>query len=233
MDTQSLLKKMIRICKYLLLILFFSFVGCARERGSVSEQTQLANQYALQILRAADPNTLDKIVYSRADTEGTTLTRINATNLDFYIYFNFQTNSQVPQSLASSTSWDIAFNRYKISTNSGSTNASGFGGACLSNSNTVSIAASNSQNNQNCMADKFTIDGRSTTQGVGGAVGDFIGNSLLTDWFNYEIGNLTTKGNVYIVRSGTGNSYYAVKMESYYSEAGTSGYPTIRWKKLP
>ncbi len=217
----------------ILLILIFTLIGCARDKESISEQTQFTNQLLLQTLRASDPNFLDKVVFSRADTEGTTVTRINSTNVDFYIYFSLQTNSQIPASLASSTSWDIAFNRYKISTNSGSTNSAGLGGSCLSNQTTVSAASNTNRINQNCTDDKFVIDGRSTTQGVGGAVGDFIGNPLMTEWYNYEIGNLTTKGLIYIVRSGNGSSYYAVRMESYYSEAGTSGYPTIRWKKLP
>jgi hypothetical protein len=210
-------------------------IGCARENKSITEQTQFINQYVIQALRAADPNTLDKVLFSRADTEGTTVTRINSTNLDFNIYFSFQTNKQIPASLSSSTTWDIAFNRYKISTNSGITNPSGLGGACLSTLTSVSSASSVSSSSQGCSDDKFTIDGKSATQGVGGAVGEFIGNALLTDWFNYEIGNLTTKGSVYIVRGGggAGSGFYAVRIESYYSEAGTSGYPTMRWKKLP
>jgi len=191
------------------------------------------NQFLIQTLRASDPNSLDKVVYSKADTEGTTLTRINATNVDFFIYFSMQTNAQVPASLSSSTTWDIAFNRYKISSNSGNTNPAGLGGVCLSNATSVANAASTSRNNQDCSDDKFTIDGKASTQGVGGTVGEFIGNALLTDWYNYEIGNLTTKGKVYIVRTGTGSSYYAVRIENYYSDAGTSGYPTFRWKKLP
>jgi hypothetical protein len=217
---------------YILLLIAFS-IGCARENNSISEQSQFASQYLIQTLRAADPNSLDKVVFSKADTEGTTVTRINATNLDFYIYFSLQNNTQIPASLSSSTTWDIAFNRYKISTNSGSTNSSGLGGSCLSNQSSVASAAGTTRDNQNCADGMFTTDGKSSTQGVGGAVGEFIGNALLTDWYNYEIGNLTTKGKVYIIRSGSGSNYFAVKIESYYSDAGTSGYPTIRWKKLP
>jgi hypothetical protein len=208
-------------------------IGCARQHESVSEQTQFMNQFLIQTLRASDPNSLDKVIYSRADTEGTTVTRINATNLDFFIYFSMQNNAQIPASLASSSGWDIAFNRYKISSNSGNTNSAGLGGVCLSNLTSVSVAAATDRTSQNCSDDKFTIDGKSSTQGVGGSVGEFIGNALLTDWYNYEIGNLTTKGKIYIVKGGNGSNYFAVKIESYYSDAGTSGYPTFRWKKLP
>ncbi len=219
--------------KILIVILTILFVGCARERESIPQQTQFVNQYLIQVIRASDPNTLDKVIYSRADTEGTTLTRINATNLDFNVYFSFQNNVQIPQSLSSGNSWDIAFNRFKISTNSGTTNSTGLGGSCLSSLKSVAVAAATERKSQNCADNQFTTDGKSSTQGVGGAVGEFIGNALLTDWYNYEIGNLTTKGNVYIIRSGNGTNFYAVRIESYYSEAGTSGYPTIRWKKLP
>ncbi|GBF51382.1 HmuY protein [Leptospira ryugenii] len=214
------------------IFLLGSLVHCARQKESISQSTQFTNAYLINLIRANDPNSLDKIVFSRADVEGTTLTRINSTNQDFYIYFSMQTNSQIPASQASSTSWDIAFNRYKIATNGGGTNSSGRGAVCLSSLTSVSVAASTARAAQNCSDDKFVSDTRTSTQGIGGAVGEFVGNSILTDWFSYQIGNLTTKGLVYIVRSGTGNQYFAVRMESYYSDAGTSGYPTIRWKRL-
>ena len=216
-----------------IIIGILTLIGCARQNESVSDRTQFLNAYALNLLKANDPNALDKIVYSRADIEGTTVTRINSTNQDFYIYVSLQTNSQLPASLASSTCWDIAFNRYKIATNSGSTNSSGNGGVCQSTQTNVGSAGNISKNDQGCLDGNFSVDGKSSTQGVGGTVGDFIGSSLLSDWFNYQIGNLTTKGLIYIIRSGNGNQYFAIKIESYYSEAGTSGYPTIRWKKLP
>ncbi|WP_246051873.1 HmuY family protein [Leptospira idonii] len=195
------------------------------------------NQLVADLLKANDPNSLDKVVYSRAETDGTTLTRINATNMDFYIYFSFRTNSQIPFSSVNTTNWDIAFNRYKLATNSGTSNSFGLGGACLSNQTTVTAAASIDRSSQNCSdtpSTNFVIDAKTSTQGIGGVGAEFIGNALLTDWFNYQIGNLTTKGLIYIVRSGAGSSSnFAFKIENYYSDAGTSAYPTFRWKKLP
>lgn len=215
------------------LLLCFSILFCARQKAALTEEELIANQILTNIINAGNPNALDKIVFSRSEADGTFVTQINATNLDFYIYFQFSGNKQIPFSAKDEKTWDVAFNRYKLATNSGETNRFGLGGACRSNRTSVAEASAVSPGDQGCLVENFVLDQTGTTQGIGGAGATFVGNSLLTDWFNYEIGSLTPKGLVYIIRSGDGSSYYAMKIENYYSTAGTSGYPTIRWKKLP
>lgn len=204
---------------------------CARQKAALTDQDLLVNQLITNIINAGNPNALDKIVFSRSIGDGSFSTRFNATNLDFYIYFQFEGNKQIPFSEKDTLTWDIAFNRYKVATNSGETNRFGLGGACKSNTTDFGIASTTSAASQGCS--NFTIDVSSTTQGIGGAGAVYVGNPLATEWYFYTIGFLTPKPDIFLIRSGTGNAIYAVHIENYYSDAGTSGYPTIRWKKLP
>lgn len=208
-------------------------ISCARQNTALTDQDLFVNQTLTNIINAGNPNALDKIVFTRSLGDGSFLTRFNATNLDFYIYFHFASNEQVPLSEKDGTGWDIAFNRYKGASNSGATNPFASGGVCQANSTNFELVASRSPSLSGCGAANFTLDQSTTTQGIGGAGAVFVGNPVLTEWYNYTIGNLTTKGEVYIIRSGTGTLFYAVRVENYYSDAGTSGYPTIRWKQLP
>ncbi|MDF3822095.1 HmuY family protein [Leptospira sp. 96542] len=211
----------------------FLFSFCARQNKSLSDSDLLLNQLFVNIVNAGNPNALDKIVYSRAQADGSYVTQFNATNLDFYIYFQFTGNKQIPFSDKDSTGWDIAFNRYKAATNSGETNRFGLGGACKGNIQDYNAAIGTAAAGQNCSDANFILDQSTTTQGIGGAGAIFVGSPLVTEWYDYTIGFLSPQNEVFIIRSGTGSSYYAMRVEGYYSTAGTSGYPTIRWKKLP
>ena len=220
---------MIRFLSIGCILLLTSF--CARQESALSDQDLFVNQLVTNLINAGNPNALDKIVFSRANGDGSYTTRFNATNLDFYIYFQFEGSKQIPFSEKDNLTWDIAFNRYKAATNSGETNRFGLGGACTSNTTNFAVASSNSASSQGC--NNFTVDVATTTQGIGGAGAVYVGNALVTEWYYYTIGNLTPKPDIFLIRSGTGLATYAIHIENYYSDAGTSGYPTIRWKKLP
>jgi len=209
----------------------FLGMSCARINEPISQQDQFVNNLLVSTLRAADPNSLDKVVSSRSDPDGSNLTQINATNDNFYIYFSLTTNRQIPQSQAGTQGWDVAFNRYKLATNSGATNSGGRGGACLSNQSQINISIPRA--NQGCPDASFVQDSVATTQGIGGASASFVGNSLLSDWFSYRIGELTPKAQTYILRSGDGTAFFSFRMENYYNSSGTSGYPTFRWRRFP
>jgi|GEM_PF-3494683 len=214
------------------ILISVQFISCARINKPISQERQYLEGLLLDAIRTQNPDTLDKVISSRLDSDGSVVTTINATNDNFFVYFSFSSNRQIPQSQVNQQIWDIGIKRYKFSTNSGATNSKGQGGACLSNQVSLNQAASLSPQNQNCGNNFFQIDSDSQTQGIGGTLGSFIGNPLLTDWFNYRIGELNPKNQVYLVRSGDGNSFFAFRMEGYYSQAGTSGYPNFRWRKL-
>ncbi|WP_244241771.1 HmuY family protein [Leptospira jelokensis] len=218
--------------KYIVIGILIGFSFCARQKPALTDQDLYVNQLITNIVNASNPNALDKIVFSRSNGDGSFTTRFNATNLDFYIFFHFETNKQVPLSQKDTLTWDIAFNRYKVATNSGDTNRFGLGGACLVNSSNFDEVSSRPSSSPGCSP--FVTDTSATTQGIGGAGAVYIGNALVTEWYDYTIGFLTPTANkIFLIKSGTGSSIYAVKIENYYSDAGTSGYPTIRWKKLP
>ncbi|WP_210410397.1 HmuY family protein [Leptospira levettii] len=217
--------------KYIVFGILILFASCARQKAALTDQDLLVNNLITSIINAGNPNALDKIVFSRSNGDGSYTTRFNATNLDFYIFFQFEANKQIPFSDKDKLTWDIAFNRYKVATNSGDTNRFGLGGGCKSNTTDFGLASSTSASSQGCTS--FTTDISTTTQGIGGAGAVYIGNPLVTEWYNYTIGFLSPKPDIFLIRSGTGSAIYAVHIENYYSDAGTSGYPTIRWKKLP
>ncbi len=126
--------------KLLLLSICLSSLFCARQNASITEEELVVNQLLSNIINAGNPNALDKIVFSRSQADGSFITQINATNLDFYIYFQFEGNRQIPFSDKDGRTWDVAFNRYKLATNSGETNRFGSGGACKSNRGSVADA---------------------------------------------------------------------------------------------
>lgn len=52
------------------------------------------------------------------------------------------------------------------------------------------------------------------------------------DWYDYDQSThtLTAKAGLYFVRGAAARSYYAVRIDSYYDEAGTSGVLTFTWR---
>lgn len=214
-------------------VFIFLIFNCAREHKSISEQEIFAKEWIENTIKASDPNTLDKVIYSIRQADGSYITQINATHTDFHVYFSFSQNVQIPASRSAETGWDIAFNRYKISTNSGKTNELGKGGACQSIFSSLKEVALSKLSTHGCADNQFTIDSVVSGQGVGGTGVEFVGNSLLSNWYNYTIGNLTSKNLVYIIRSGgDSNKYFALVVLGYYSSAGTSGYPSFQWKSI-
>lgn len=134
--------------------------------------------------------------------------------------------------------WDVRFRRFTIATNGGTT-ASGSGASCNTGLTDLGAANSFSQFSSgttgicpNLVAD--TQLSASTGSQSGSGTTSFSGSSVMLEWYNYnsETNTLSSKNEVYVVRSSDGAEYYAIQFRDYYSEAGTSGFPTIRWKRL-
>lgn len=134
--------------------------------------------------------------------------------------------------------WDMRFRRFAIGTNGG-TSGSGSGASC--NTGLTDLAAVNSLSQFSSGVSGFCPNlvndtNLSTSGGGGGGSGstNFSGSPVMLEWYNYdsETHVLSSKGEVYIVRSSDGSSYYAVQFHDYYSDAGSSGYPTIDWKGI-
>ncbi|MBU42070.1 MAG: hypothetical protein CMN76_02530 [Spirochaetaceae bacterium] len=134
--------------------------------------------------------------------------------------------------------WDMRFRRFAAGTNGG-TSGSGSGSSCNTGLTDLAAVTSLSQfsSGTSGFCPNLVNDTNLSTAG-GGAGGSgstsFSGSPVMLEWYNYnsETHVLSTKGEVYIVRSSDGSSYYAVQFHDYYSEAGSSGYPTIDWKGI-
>ncbi len=128
-----------------------------------------------------------------------------------------------------SDNWDVSFQRFRIGTNSG-TSATGLGGACPTGQSQLAVVTS--------VADCLSPFEEDRDLAAAAAQGDevrFSGNPLLSSWFDYEFAThtLTSRMDVYIVRSADGNSHYKMQILSYYSLAGTPAYTSFRYELLP
>tara|TARA_B100001939_G_scaffold336008_1_gene338649 strand:- start:38544 stop:39203 length:660 start_codon:yes stop_codon:yes gene_type:complete len=134
--------------------------------------------------------------------------------------------------------WDMRFRRFAVGTNGG-TSGSGTGASC--NTGLSSLAAVNSfsqfSSGTSGFCPNLASDTNLSTSGGGGSGSgstSFSGSPVMLEWYTYdsETHVLTSKGEVYVIRSSDSADYYAVQFHDYYSEAGTSGYITIDWKRI-
>jgi len=157
---------------------------------------------------------------------------INSTKSTTWKYFSFEKNDTITVSNpASSTDWDMAFQRYRIKTNGGKSG------------NGMGSAANSYQKGQTgfdalkLVSDTATF---ATDESVEIAVqqgyATYIVNPELYTWFSIELAAQGTQivptDYIYIVKTGTGK-YAKVWFKSYYSAANASGYVTVQYKYQP
>lgn len=157
---------------------------------------------------------------------------VKSTSSTAWKYFSFTSNDTVLVTDPDhSTAWDIAFQRYRIKTNSG-LSGSGMGGA-----------ANSYQKGQSGFDALTSVPDTSTfvvdkTISVAVVMGyqDYIVNPLLYTWFSLEFSAQGTQilptEYVYIVKTSTGK-YAKVWFKSYYSATNLSGYVTFQYKYQP
>lgn len=157
---------------------------------------------------------------------------INSTNSTKWKYFSFEKNDTITiADPMTSTAWDLAFQRYRIKTNGGS---SGIG---------LGSAASSFEKQQTGFDDlknvsdtaTFAVD-QSIQIAVQQGYATYIVNPKLYTWFTIELAPAGTQivptDNIYIVKTGTGK-FAKVWFKSYYSAANVSGYVTFEYKYQP
>ncbi len=157
---------------------------------------------------------------------------VKSTSSTQWKYFSFASNDTITVTdPENSNEWDLAFQRYRIKTNSG-LSGSGLGGA-----------ANSFQKGQSGFDDLISVPDTSTfavdkTISVAVVMGyqDYIVNPLLYTWFSLEFSAQGTQiipsDYIYIVKTGTGK-YAKVWFKSYYSATNLSGYVTIQYKYQP
>jgi hypothetical protein len=157
---------------------------------------------------------------------------VKSTSSTTWKYFSFTTNDTVNvTNPENSTAWDIAFQRYRVKTNSG-LSGNGMGGAANSYMKGQSgFDALSSVPDTST----FVVDETISVAVVMGYQ-DYIVNPLLYTWFSLEFSAQGTQilptDYIYIVKTSTGK-YAKVWFKSYYSATNQSGYVTFQYKYQP
>ena len=157
---------------------------------------------------------------------------VNSTSSTTWKYFSFANNDTITVTdPATSTAWDLAFQRYRIKTNGG---ASGNG----------SGSAGNSYKKGQAGFDALTIVPDTTTFApdisisiaVQQGYANYVVNPTLYTWFALEFApqgtQIVPSDYIYIVKTGNGK-YAKVWIKSYYSATNLSGYVTFQYKYQP
>jgi hypothetical protein len=213
-------------------ISIFYSIGCARQSAPFDPGAQLLEQLVVAQLNLGDPQA-PEVIFNRSEGNGVTLTQVKAVSLENWTDYSFRTQSLRDSDLE----WEIGFQRFKVRTNGGRTNSAGDGAACKGNTNDFGqVLATTKASDIGCPHANFEADRVATAEVIGGGGAEFIGSDVFTNfnsgWFTYRLPDLIPTLDVFVVRSGQGNRYYAVQITDYYSEAGTSGYPTFRWRQI-
>jgi hypothetical protein len=157
---------------------------------------------------------------------------INSTGSTVWKYFSFTTNDTITVAdPANSTSWDLAFQRYRIKTNGGE---SGSGSGSAANSYQKGLTGFDALT---IVSDTSTfIKDSSISVAVQQGYTSYVVNPALYTWFSLEFATQGTQivpsDYIYVVRTATGK-YAKVWFKSYYSATNQSGHVTIQYKYQP
>jgi hypothetical protein len=157
---------------------------------------------------------------------------INSTKSTVWKYFSFAKNDTVTVTdPATSSDWDLAFQRYRVKTNGG-LSGNGMG------------SAANSYKKGQTGFDALTVIPDTTTFASDASISiavqegykDYIVNPVLYTWFTLEYATQGTQivpsDYIYFVKTGTGK-YAKVWFKSYYSATNLSGYVSFQYKYQP
>jgi hypothetical protein len=158
---------------------------------------------------------------------------INSTSSTLWKYFSFAKNDTITVAdPATSTEWDLAFQRYRIRTNSSLTGA---GQGSAANSYQKLQAGFDAVKS---VPDTTTFTPDESIQiAVQQGYATYVVNPELYTWFTLELGGangtqIVPTDYVYIVKTATGK-YAKVWFKSYYNNSNLSGYVTFEYKYQP
>jgi hypothetical protein len=157
---------------------------------------------------------------------------VKSTSSTVWKYFSFAKNDTVAiADPANSSEWDIAFQRYRIRTNSGLA-GNGLGGAANSYSKgQTGFDGLHTVSDTSTFKTDISVD-IAVQQGYA----TYIVNPVLYTWFTLEFATQGTQivpsDYIYIVKTATGN-YAKVWFKSYYSASNASGYVNFQYKYQP
>ena len=149
---------------------------------------------------------------------------------DDWIYVNLSSMDTVAvseQDHKTDLSWDIAFNRYNIRTNSG-TSGSGLGGAFKTDATKMADVAS-APSKDNFVADTLWMITKTPTMSTDGVIEmESSANPILSKAISIIVKNgppdYDIAENVFLIRSADGNKIFKFKTISFFNAKGQSGY---------
>lgn len=163
-----------------------------------------------------------RIIETTDEGGGVFHTRVNASDMEAWVYMSFTDGSQVmPTTPETDLGWDVALQRYKIKVNGGVSGA-GQGGMALG---VGPFDALTTAPTEGFVTD--TVDGDDDNTDPDWAM------VQLGDWYDYDGAShtLSPKDVVFVIRRADGSAV-KLQMLDYYDDAGSSGHPEFRWGQL-
>lgn len=150
---------------------------------------------------------------------------INATNDSLWVYFNFKEGHIVSiEEPETSDEWDIAFNRFKIKTNSGSSGNLGKGvmNAGVIDFNSYRLVPPTGYTVDETVTNPMTQE-------------KYSASPVLADWYNYnhQTHAITSKNEVFVIQNEW-HKFVKFQIINYYDQNNISGHYTIKYEiKIP
>ncbi len=145
--------------------------------------------------------------------DGTWTTTVDATSFEEWIYYDLD---GAAETTASSTAWDLAFQRMNVAGNGAEGVAVAWIEGAIPSPDLIPAEGA------------FLVEPSNLEDSVSES-------SFQTDdpWYSYEISThtLTPHARVYFVRSGEG-ALFALTFLGYYDAAGTAAVPSFRWGSM-
>lgn len=122
---------------------------------------------------------------------------------------------------ADTEDWDLAFRRFGILSNGG---ISGDGGVQL-----LALPGADFD----AISEAPGVEADWSVDTPDGDDDDTLTDNVFSDWYDYDVADhsLTPKDITFLVRS-TAGSFFKLRIEDYYDDAGTSGVVTFRWARV-
>lgn len=138
-----------------------------------------------------------------------------------WVYFSFENGVVTPETPDDSLEWDIAFQRYNVKTNGGTSGTGNAGSADLGDLSleTTESATVSGWNEDASIEDARTGDKQSM-------------NAVLSGWYDYDFNSheLSSKLRLYAVKEAQGGQVAFLNIADYYDDAGVAGYLTLNYR---
>lgn len=145
---------------------------------------------------------------------------LDVTSKEAWVHFSFENGVVTPDKPAESLEWDIAFQRYNVKTNGGT---SGPGEGASADLGELSLETTKTATVKGWTQDDVIEDARTGDEQSM--------NSVLSGWYSYHFGKheLVSKYVLYAVKAADGR-VALFKIYDYYDAAGTAGHLTILYR---